>query len=158
MGRCEMCGAEVEGGSAACRDVCFGEVQAREAGDAAYAAVHLLTVDSYVLQHSESHSPRSNAFHLLRLGWLLFGGGDPDVKQTNKGPMPYIMKGYRDFPFLPPPPPGARGMTVVEALKARDAAEHREMAYRWGRTVWDAYAVHYEWAKETLGKAGVRIP
>ena len=157
MDRCEMCGAEV-GGSDACRDVYFGEVQVREAQDPAYASVHLLTVDCYALQHSEDHSPRSNAFHLLRLGWLLFGGGDPDVKQRDKGPMPFLMRDYRRFPFLTPPPPGARGLTVVDVLKAKDAAGHREMAYRWGRSVWDAYADHHAWAKETLGNAGVRIP
>lgn len=158
MGRCELCGAEFEGGSAGCESAGFGEALIREATDPAYAVVHLLTVDSYALQHSEKHSPRSNAFHLLRLGWLLFGGGDPDVAQKDKGPIPYIMKEYRNFPFLQPPPTGQRGITVVEVLKAKDAAGHKDMAYRWGRTVWDAYKDHHLWAKEILKPVGVNVP
>jgi hypothetical protein len=127
MGRCELCGSEFEG-SDACESLGFGEVQIREATDPAYAAVHLLTVDSYVLQHSERHSPRSNAFHLLRLGWLLFGDGDPDVAQKDKGPIPFLMKDYRNFPFLQPPPAGQRGIAVNEVLKAKDMilAERQE--------------------------------
>jgi hypothetical protein len=158
MKRCELCGAEFEGGSAGCESLGFGEVQIREATDPAYAAVHLLTVDSYVLQHSERHTPRSNAFHLLRLGWLLFGEGDPDVAQKDKGPIPYLMKDYRNFPFLQPPPAGQRGITVAEVLKAKDAAGHRDMAYRWGRSVWDAYKDHHLRAKEILKTVGVNVP
>ncbi len=158
MGRCELCGAEFEDGSAGCESAGFGELQIREAMDPAYAAVHLLTVDSYVLQHSERHSPRSNAFHLLRLGWLLFSDGDPDVAQKEKGPIPHLMKNYRNFPFLPPPPAGHRGITVAEVLKAKDAAGYRDMAYRWGRSVWDAYKDHHLWAAQILKTVGVNVP
>jgi hypothetical protein len=158
MGKCELCGAEFDGGSAGCESAGFGELQAREAMDPAYAAVHLLTVDSYVLQHSERHSPRSNAFHLLRIGWLLFGDGDPDVAQKDKGPIPYLMKDYRNFPYLAPPPAGHRGITVAEVLNAKDAVGHRDMAYRWGRSVWDTYEDHHKWAGPILKTVGVNVP
>jgi len=158
MGFCELCGAEIEGCSDGCESSGFGEVQIRELKGRGYATVHLLTVDSYVLQHSERHSPRSNAFHLLRLGWLLFGGGDPDVAQKDRGPIPYLMKDYRNFPYLRPPPAGLRGITVVEVLEAKDAAEHRDMAYRWGRSVWDAYREHHRWAADILKNVGVNVP
>jgi hypothetical protein len=158
MGICALCGAVVEGGSSGCESIGFGELQIREAMDPAYAAVHLLTVDSYVLQHSERHSPRSNAFHLLRLGWLLFGDGDPDVAQKDKGPMPFLMKDYRNFPCLAPPPAGQRGVTVVEVLNVKDAAGHCDMAYRWGRSVWDAYKDHHKWAGQILKTVGVNVP
>jgi hypothetical protein len=94
----------------------------------------------------------------LRLGWLLFGDGDPDVAQKDKGPMPFLMKDYRHFHYLAPPPAGHRGITVVEVMKAKDAAEHHEMAYRWGRSVWDAYKDHHTWAVLVLKTVGVNVP
>lgn len=72
---CIRCGAIVPGGTTGCRTL-FEEVLALEYSDPAYGAVHLLTVDAHVLQHSEDHGPRSNVFHLIRLCWLLEHGSD----------------------------------------------------------------------------------
>ena len=156
---CELCGAKIPGGSAECRGRYFGDVLAREFMSAGYGRTHLLTVDSYALQHSEDHSPRSNALHLVRLGWLLFGGGDPDLRQADKGPMPYIMeKYYRDFPYLSPPPKGKRGdITVIDLYNVRDPDEHNRIGYMWGRSVWDAYEEHHVWVKKMLKDAGIAI-
>ena len=153
--RCECCGAEIRGGKAACNAL-FGEILAREYGDPTHAAVHLMTVDCYVLQHCEDHGPRSNAFHLLRLGWLLHGG-DADIGQQKKGPMPFIMKSYREFPFLEPPEDRGAPM-VVDIAAASDAAEHAEHVRAWGESVWSAWERHHAWVRGMLKQAGVELP
>ena len=156
MEKCELCGADA-GGKEACRNKIFGEVLAREYSDpTGYGKVHLLTVDCYALQHSEDHSPRSNALHLIRLCWLLFCNGDPDVSQKNKGPIPFIMEHYyRDFPFLNPPPAGKRGdVTVMDIYRAGDREEHNALSYKWAKSVWDAYGEHHNWVIDVLKKAG----
>ena len=155
--RCPLCGAET-GGIEECRDKYFGDVLAREyMSPTAYGKVHLLTVDSYVLQHSEDHGPRSNALHLVRLGWLL-SGGDPGIGNT-KGPIPHIMEHYyRDFPFISPPVAMHRGdVTIIDMYNARSAEEHAQISHRWGKSVWDAYREHHAWAIDILKKAGVEF-
>ncbi len=51
---CELCGAKIEGDSTVCLNRYFGEVLNREYSNSDYGSVHLLTVDCYALQHSES--------------------------------------------------------------------------------------------------------
>ncbi len=152
-----MCGAET-GSAEACREQYFGDVLAREYHSPAYGKAHLVTVDSFVLQHSEDHGPRSNALHLVRLGWLLYGGGDPDLRQKIKGPIPYIMEHfYRSFPDIRVPA-GRRGdVTVLDLYRAKGPDEHDIAAYRWGKSVWEAYAAHHAWAESVLRDAGVSL-
>lgn len=153
--RCECCGVAVKGGKKGCKEL-FDRMLAREYSDPNYGKVHLLTVDSYILQHSESHGPRSNAFHLLRLGWLLLGNGNPHIMQKEKGPIPFLLKDYQDFPFLEPP--DARGeATVLDALAARNPKDYAEVATRWGWSVWMAFSRHHDWAIGKLKGAGVDI-
>lgn len=158
MEKCPLCGAET-GGLEACRDTYFGDVLAREGSDpSGYGSVHLLTVDCYALQHSEDHSPRSNALHLTRLCWLL-NGGNASIEQKDKGPIPYIMKHYyRKFPFLEPPPAGKRGdITILDLYRAKSAEEHIRLSREWGKSVREAYGKHLPWAKQMLAKAGAPI-
>lgn len=159
VGRCELCGADIEGGKDECRNIYFGQVLIREYESPECGAVHLLSVDCYALQHSEDHSPRSNAYHLLRLCWVLFGGGSADIGQKDKGPMQFIMeKYYRSFLEIRAPPLRHRGkITVIDMYHTKNAAEHKEMAYRWGRSVWDTYLEHHVWAKQMLKNAGVIV-
>ena len=77
---CPRCGAPVTGGAEGCFAL-FNEVLAREYGDPAYGAVNLLNADAYVLQHPEDHGIKNNAFHLIRLCWLLEHGGAPRLDQ-----------------------------------------------------------------------------
>jgi Family of unknown function (DUF5946) len=72
--KCGCCSAAVRESFENCRAM-FNAVLEREYSDAAFGEAHLFTVDVYALQHSEQHGPRSNAFHLMRLGWLLEHGG-----------------------------------------------------------------------------------
>ena len=146
-GVCAYCGAAVPGGAAGCQNL-FHEILALEYADPAYGAVHLLTVDAYVLQHSEEHGPRSNAYHLIRLGWLLERGGDPGIGQS--GPRSRaIAEGYRGFPYLEPP--ANRGaVTVADVHGATTPEEHARRVWRWARSVWGAWAEYHEWARQWL--------
>lgn len=145
-GICPMCRASLPPGAEFCREV-FEEVLAREFNNPAYAQVHLLTVDAYVLQHTEEHGPRSNAFHLVRLCRLLegegkaaAGAGIPRVRRQE------FEKDYRNFPEIPAPPD--RGpMTIMPIFEAADAKEHAILVRQWARAVWDAYAAHHAWAR-----------
>ena len=144
---CERCGAVVSGGTAGCHEL-FYEVLALEYTDLACGAVHLLTVDAYALQHSEDHGPRSNAYHLIRLGWLLEKGGDPSLGQS--GPRSRaIADGYKGFPYLEPP--ANRGaVTVADVHGAATPDEHVERVWRWARSVWEAWEEYHEWARGWL--------
>jgi len=142
---CAFCGGLVPGGTAGCCKL-FEELLALEYSDPTYGAVHLLTVDAYVLQHSEEHGPRSNAYHLIRLCWLLEGGGDPRIGQA--GPRSRALSdGYPDFPFLEPP--ANRGeVTAVDVIGAAGPEEHAERVHRWAASVWEAWSAHHAWARQ----------
>jgi hypothetical protein len=46
-------------------------------------------------------------------------------------------------------------MTVADVLAAADAADHRRLAWRWGREVWETWAPHAAtvraWNAQALG-------
>src|SRR5690349_6593330 len=83
-GKCSYCGAVALDGFDSCRDI-FNAVLEREYSIPAFGESHLFTVDAYALQHSEQHGPRSNAFHLMRLCWLIEHGGNPTIQQVQRG-------------------------------------------------------------------------
>ncbi len=144
-----MCGAIVPTGRARCRDA-FDEVCAREYSDPGFGAVHLLTVDAYALQHSEEHGPRSNAFHLARLGRLIERGEDAAI---GRRPPRAVGKAeearYRRLPELDPP--AFRGtLTIADVHGAGDPEEHARRVLAWARSVWEAYRPHHEWARGSV--------
>lgn len=141
-----MCGAIVPDGLASCL-AAFEEVCAREYSDPAFGAVHLLTVDAYALQHSEEHGPRSNAFHLLRLGRLLERGESPAIGSRPPREAGKAFEGrYRAFPELKPPTD--RGtLTIADVHGAPDSDEHAARVRGWARSAWEAYRDHHEWAR-----------
>lgn len=147
VARCSRCGANVPGGVEGCRRL-FEEVLALEYSDLAYGAVHLLTVDTRALQHSEDHGPRSNAFHLLRLCVLLERGGAPRI-----GWNPQWLKAQigntHGLPFLEAPE--NRGeMTIADVHGAVTPEEHAERVWRWARSVWEAWSDYHEWVRQWL--------
>ena len=129
----------------------FQAVLEREYSDPAFGfgEAHLFTVDAHALQHSEEHGPRSNAFHLMRLCWLIEHGGNPSIRQARKGARGFYdarEESYRRFPFLRPPP--FRGeLTIISVLTARTPEEHAERARAWGQSVWEAWDAHHVWAR-----------
>jgi hypothetical protein len=128
----------------------FNAVLEREYSDTSFGAAHLFTVDAHALQHSDEHGPRSNAFHLIRLCWLLEHGGNPSIRQVRRGRRAFSdarEQAYRDFPFLQPP--ASRGeLTVVSVLMAQTPEEHAARARAWGQSVWEAWSAHHTWARE----------
>src|SRR5579862_2411146 len=122
---CRYCGAAVLDGFEHCRSM-FNAVLEREYSDADFGEAHLFTVDAYALQRSEEHGPRSNAFHLMRLCWLLEHGGNLSIRQVRGGGRAFYKareESYREFPFLEPPV--NRGeLTVGLVLGAETPEEH----------------------------------
>jgi hypothetical protein len=133
----------------------FNEVLAREYSDPAYGAVNLLSVDAHALQHPEDHGIKNNAFHLIRLCWLLEHGGDPRLGQ---GPA-WLQKQFDGNPRLPAlTPPVDRGkVTIADVYGAQTPQDHAECVYRWARSVWEAWRAHHEWARQWLGEKGPRV-
>jgi hypothetical protein len=148
---CNCCGAVVREGYDSCRAMC-GAVREREYRDPAYGAAHLFTVDAFALQHSEQHGPRSNAFHLMRLCWLLEHGGEPGIQRERRGGRAFNdarEETYDTFPFLEPP--ADRGaLTVLSVLDAETPQEHAERARAWGQCVWDTWSEHHAWARDQV--------
>jgi hypothetical protein len=145
---CACCGAVLPGGDEGCR-AAFGEVLAREFSDRAYGAVHLFTVDAHALQHSEWHGPRSNAVHLMRLGWLIERGGSAAI--GSRGPLEDVAKRgpLEGWPTLAPPV--ARGeVTIADVYAVSAVADHTAIVRRWAESVWAAWSEHHAWARARL--------
>jgi hypothetical protein len=148
---CCYCGAVVRDGFDSCRAM-FSAVLEREYSDPAYGKAHLFTVDAFALQHSEQHGPRSNAFHLMRLCWLLEHNGDASIERMRRGGRPFCdarEETYDTFPFLEPHT-GRGALTVLSVLDAQTPQEHAERARAWGQCVWDTWSYHHTWAREQV--------
>lgn len=147
--RCPMCGAIVPDGLTRCRDA-FNEVCEREYSDPGFGAVHLLTVDAYALQHSEEHGPRSNAFHLSRLGRLLERGESPAIgRRPTRAAGKALESRYRGFPELEAP--AFRGaLTIADVHGADDPEDHARRVWAWALSVWEAYRPHQRWARASV--------
>ena len=150
----------------------FNAVLEREYSIPAFGESHLFTVDAFALQHSEQCGPRSNAFHLMRLCWLLEHGGSPSIRQVQRGGRAFYgardlftrvpsrpggsfsdarEQAFRHFPFLEPPT--LRGeLTVVSVHHAKSAEDHAERALAWGQSVWEAWSEHHAWARLQVGR------
>ena len=129
MKTCICCGAVVLDDYESCRAM-FNAVLEREYSIPAFGESHLFTVDAYVLQHSEEHGPRSNAFHLMRLCWLVEHGGNPSIRRERRRGRAFFdahEEDYRHFPFLEPP--AFRGEAkVVSVLQAQTPEQHAQCA------------------------------
>ena len=130
----------------------FNAVLEREYSNLAFGDAHLFTVDAFCLQHSEQCGPRSNAFHLMRLCWLIEREGNPSLRRVRAGSRAFYKareEDLRRFPFLEPP--AARGeLTVVSVLPAANPEEHAARARAWGQCVWVAWSGHHAWAREQV--------
>ena len=118
-----------------------------------FGGVHLLTVDAYALQHSSGRSPRSNAFHLMRLCLLLEHGGNPAIGHR---PPRVVGKSfeedYRGFPYLQPPTATGQ-LTISDVHGAPSPQEHARCVRRYAQSVWNAWAAHHAWAREAAKRS-----
>ena len=146
--KCRCCGAVVPEEFDNCNAM-FAALLEREYSDTAFGEAHLFTVDGYALQHSEEHGPRSNAFHLMRLCWLIEHDGNPSILQARQRGRAFYNareESYRDFPFLAPPE--NRGeLTVANVVCVKTPNEHAAKARALGESVWNAWGIHHAWAR-----------
>lgn len=121
----------------------FGEVLAREYSDAAYFAVHRLTVDAYAVQHPGRPGPqsiKSVGVHLVRLYLLLECG--LEMQRANDA-MLKINRLKDGFTWLTPPStPGS--ITVADVQEAATVEQHTQMVKAWAASVWSAWAKHHQ--------------
>jgi len=144
---CACCGVVLPPGIDACQEL-VNQAIATEQSDPAFAEVFLLRIDAYILQHSEEHGPRSNAFHLMRLCWMLEFGGSAVPGGSTLPNRKKFEEAYRLFPFLQPP--ADRGsLTIAEVLGASDAADYQRWVRNWAQSVWDAWEDAHAWARDT---------
>ncbi len=143
---CTMCRGRA-GGTETCQKL-FEEVLAQEYTNPDYGAVHLMAVDCYALQHSEIHRPHSNAFHLLRLGWMLLRDGDPKIGKTDLDFKRYA-RDLRRFPYLEPPKDRGN-ITVADVARAKSAKVHKKTVRAWADCVWRAWSGHHLWVQNML--------
>lgn len=135
----------------------FGEVLAREyevGFVSGLGVTHRLTVDAYALQHPGTpgrQTIQSMNVHLASLYMLLERGlGWSDVTNGIRR----SLGAASEFLWLEPPVPNG-AMTVLDVAAARDMEEHKELAERWARGVWQAWSKHHdhvrEFARRNLG-------
>jgi hypothetical protein len=149
--KCGCCSAAVLEDFDDCRAM-FNAVLEREYSMPTFGEAHLFTVDAFCLQHSEQCGPRSNAFHLMRLCWLVEHAGNPSIRQVqsrSRALYDAYEKRCRQLPFLRPPT--LRGeLTVVHVLQAKSPKEHVEHSKVWGQCVWETWREHHVWAREQV--------
>jgi hypothetical protein len=120
----------------------YGEILAREYDDAAYRAVHRLTVDAYAVQHPGVPSPQSIqsvAVHLISLYLVLERGRDPAYAARVMGRAANRQGILRWLD----PPASLGALTVLDVHAAPDPIAHRRQVQRWARSVWDAWGPHH---------------
>ena len=128
----------------------YGEVLAKEYSDVAYYSAHQLTVDAYAAQHPGTpsrQSIQSVAVHLVSLYGLLERGFDfAQAVEVKK----HLTKRLDQLVWLEPPT-SLGEITVLDVVKAKDAAEHRKIVEEWASSVWRAWSPHHDtvrrWAR-----------
>ena len=133
----------------------YGELLAREFSDARAYAAHRLTVDTYAVQHPggpSRQSIQSVGVHLISLHLVLEKGynSTPATEAMRQALTP---RGR--FVWLSPPSM-AGTMTVLDVVSAADLEEHIDLAHRWARSVWGAWAPHHatvrQWAETVTSR------
>jgi CTP:molybdopterin cytidylyltransferase MocA len=142
---------EYLGASAACW-IAFGELAAREFGEAGYGRLHRHTVDVYAVQHPGADGRRqrqSVAVHLIGLcHWLEHGLSAAQLTPITQR----LASDKRDWPWLEPP--AWYDMTVVDLLPAAEVAAYERLVRLWAESVWDGWSAHHAavraWAREAI--------
>lgn len=121
----------------------FGEILAREYGDASYMEVHRLTVDSYAVQHPGSddrQSVQSVGLHLIRLCLLLEHGLNPEHANDAM-----LAAGKQKHSFVWLDPPSSLGsITAADVVRARSVGEHKALVTDWAQCSWEAWSKHHD--------------
>jgi hypothetical protein len=130
-----------------------GEVFAREYSDAAYAKVHMLSVDAYAAQHQgepERRTINSLCFHLIGLHLAIDQGMPPDVAFSARSRL-RAARPEIEWLVLPETP---AWMTITDVIAAGSPVQHSEIVWAWARSVCAAWSPHHqiirEWARPLL--------
>lgn len=118
----------------------YGEVLAREYGDARYFAAHRLTVDTYAAQHPgrrERRSSQSVNVHLVALHLVLERNAAPAYVRRVLSAL--AQRHQHEFEWLEPPATLGE-VTVVDVLRAATPDEHCALVRRWAESVYAAWA------------------
>ncbi|MDE3070296.1 MAG: hypothetical protein KGJ43_06175 [Acidobacteriota bacterium] len=117
----------------------YGEVLAREYGDALRRREHRLAVDAYAVQHPGSHDRRNRqsvALHLMSLALILERSA---THEQARRMLSACARARPEFPWLEPPEvPGA--VTVVDVHRASGAGAHLELVRAWAMGAWRAWS------------------
>jgi hypothetical protein len=131
---CPECGAALPAGQT-CEDV-FYALQALEAEDPAYYAVHLLSVATYMIQHGR-YSDEALAWIQKTMRAFLDGG--QTAEQIRRAAQRETQQANRTWHVLrpagaPPLPKIAWTMTVSDvARRQHDAASYNALVREWAR-------------------------
>ena len=131
----------------------YGQVLAREYGDASYRDVRRLSVDAYAVQHPggrDRQSIQSVGLHLVRLCLLLEQGLHPDKANTV---MSRTARSKEELVWLAPPA-SLGAFTAADVAVAGTTMEHKAAVRAWARAAWDAWAPHHEQVRSWLRLAG----
>ena len=129
----------------------FGEVLAREYSDAAFAAAHRLTVDSYAVQHPgqpSAQSIQSVGLHLISLSLVL--GHGATMQEATKA----LQRGSRfsDALFWLEPPSDRGAITVLDVGVAENPETHVRRVWDWARCAWAAWSQHQRTVDMWIGQ------
>lgn len=155
--RCSGCGLAVPGGTPGCLAI-RDELLARDFGSALYFRAHRLLVDTYCLQHPDTHcvSAKSLAAHLMGLCWWVEHGGGKAVGSES------LRRWLDGTPRIEKPEiPAYRGrLTIAEVREARDPMAHDQAVESWAMSTWEAYASLHSVARQWIEQAlsGKRPP
>lgn len=128
----------------------FGVLLARMYEDPALSSVHRLSVDAYAVQHPGGDSRQaiqSVGVHLARLCLFLEHGLAPEAANAamlRVGKIKHTMVKLAR-------PPSLGEVTVADVVATADVAAQIEVARRWARSAWGAWAMHHDtvrrWAR-----------
>jgi hypothetical protein len=128
----------------------FGQILAREYGNARLFPVHRLSVDAYAVQHPGGDSRQaiqSVGVHLVRLCLFLEGGLSPE--SANEAMLRVGKTKAAMFMLARPASVGA--LTVADVLAAEGDEAHARTVQDWARCTWDAWKEHHDtvrlWAR-----------
>jgi hypothetical protein len=120
----------------------YGEVLSREYSDAAFGALHRLTVDSYAVQHPghpSAQTIQSVCLHLISL-YLVLERRLVVAYATRV--MGTATKAKERFRWLTPPT-SLGAVTVSDVAGVATPPQHKERVRAWADAAWSAWAEHH---------------
>jgi hypothetical protein len=121
----------------------YGDILAREYSDINYMKFHQITVDSFACQHYGVPSPQSIQsvnLHLASLH-LIFARGKDMVFANHS--IQKLVRFKSEFTWLVPPI-SVGLINLIHVWNAKNATDHVERVYEWGKSTWAAWSGHHK--------------